>query len=91
MVDPGSGPPRVGFIVSRQVGSAVVRNRVKRRLRHLMSARVGQLPAGALSVVRANPAAAEASAATLAAELDSALGRLTRPAGARSAPARARS
>lgn len=91
MVDRVVEPPRVGFIVSRQVGSAVVRNRVKRRLRHLMSDRVGQLPAGALSVVRANPAAAGASATTLAAELDSALGRLTRSAGAGSAPARARS
>lgn len=28
------GPPRVGLVVPRSVGSAVVRNRVKRRLRH---------------------------------------------------------
>ena len=28
-------PPTVGFVVSKAVGNAVVRNRVKRRLRHL--------------------------------------------------------
>ena len=28
------GPPRVGFVVSRDVGGAVRRNRIKRRLRH---------------------------------------------------------
>ena len=30
------GPARVGFVVSKAVGNAVIRNRVKRRLRHLM-------------------------------------------------------
>ena len=29
---------RVGFVVSKAVGGAVVRNRVKRRLRHLVAA-----------------------------------------------------
>ena len=33
-------PPRVGFVVSKAVGGAVVRNRTKRRLRALMAARV---------------------------------------------------
>lgn len=28
------GPPRVGLVVPRSVGKAVVRNRIKRRLRH---------------------------------------------------------
>jgi ribonuclease P protein component len=40
-----SGPPRVGFTVSRQVGNAVVRNRVRRRLREV----VRLAPATALS------------------------------------------
>ena len=40
------GPPTAGFVVSKAIGGAVVRNRVKRRLRHLMSARIGSLPAG---------------------------------------------
>ena len=47
-------PPRVGFVVSKAVGNAVVRNRVKRVLRALMSARIGHLPDGVDVVVRAN-------------------------------------
>ena len=31
-----AGPPRVGFTVSKQVGNAVERNRVRRRLRELV-------------------------------------------------------
>jgi ribonuclease P protein component len=69
---------KVGFIVSRAVGSAVVRNRVKRRLRELMRRRVASLPAGCLLVVRAHPAAAGARQADLAADLDLVLGRLLR-------------
>jgi ribonuclease P protein component len=61
--DPPSGPtsPRVGFVVSRAVGNAVVRNRVRRRLRHLVRDRLGELPPGAVVVVRALPDAAGAS------------------------------
>src|SRR6266581_9539703 len=62
-------PPRVGFTVSRAVGPAVVRNRVRRRLRHLMVGYLQSLPEGSLLVLRANPAAATASQADLAAEL----------------------
>jgi ribonuclease P protein component len=70
--------PKVGFVVSRAVGSAVVRNRVKRRLRELMRRRVASLPGGCLLVVRAHPAAARARQADLAADLDLVLGRLLR-------------
>ena len=63
-------PPRVGFVVSKAVGGAVVRNRTRRVLRALMSARVGQLPTGVDLVVRANPAAAAATSQGLAAEVD---------------------
>ena len=61
--------PRVGFAVSRAVGSAVVRNKVKRRLRHLAVGYLHSLPEGSLLVLRANPQAATASQADLAAEL----------------------
>jgi ribonuclease P protein component len=71
-------PAKVGFVVSRAVGSAVVRNRVKRRLRELMRGRIARLPGGCLLVVRAHPAAAGASQADLAADLDLVLGRLLR-------------
>ena len=64
--------PRVGFVVSKQVGNAVTRNRVKRKLRHLMAQRVRELD-GVHVVVRALPAAATSSSATLASDLDSAL------------------
>lgn len=53
-------PTTVGFVVSKQVGSAVVRNRVRRRLRHLMRDRLAIVPPGSRVVVRALPAAATA-------------------------------
>ena len=65
--------PRAGFVVSKAVGGAVVRNRVKRRLRDLMRSRLAELPAGASVVVRALPAAADVPYSTLATDLDSAL------------------
>jgi len=67
--------PRVGFVVSKAVGGAVVRNRTKRRLRELMRARLDVLPAGADVVVRAQPAAASARFADLGAALDRHLAR----------------
>lgn len=63
-------PPRAGFVVSRAVGGAVVRNKVRRRLRELVRSRLNSLPAGSLLVVRANPRAATARQSELAAELD---------------------
>ncbi len=72
-------PPRAGFVVSKAIGGAVVRNRVKRRLRHLVRERLDQLPRGSLLVVRALPAAANASYQELAADLDAALRRLLSP------------
>lgn len=63
-------PARAGFVVARNVGTATVRNRVKRRLRHLVRERLTELPPAALLVVRAQPAAAGATYAELGAELD---------------------
>ena len=71
-------PAKVGFVVSRAVGSAVVRNRVKRRLRELMRGRLASLPRGCLLVLRAHPAAATARQADLAADLDLVMDKLLR-------------
>ncbi len=68
-------PARAGFVVSRAVGPAVVRNQVKRRLRHLMRERLASVPAGWSVVVRALPSAAAASRDHLAAALDQSLRR----------------
>lgn len=69
-------PALVGFVVSRAVGGAVVRNRVRRRLRHLMRDRVETLPAGERLVLRALPPAAGATSSDLAADLDGVLHKL---------------
>ena len=68
-------PPRVGFVVSRAVGNAVTRNRVQRRLRHLVRPHLATLPAGSVLVVRALPAAATASGAELSADFERCLAR----------------
>ncbi len=69
-------PVRVGFVVSGAVGGAVVRNAVRRRLRHLVRDRLGRLPAGTKVVVRARPEAATVPSAALARDLDLAIDRL---------------
>ncbi|MCT4354890.1 ribonuclease P protein component [Streptomyces sp. Je 1-79] len=75
---PGESAPltRAGFVVSKAVGGAVVRNQVKRRLRHLVRERLSELPPGSLVVVRALPGAGDADHAQLARDLDAALQRL---------------
>lgn len=68
--------PLVGFVVSKAVGPAVTRNLVKRRLRHLARERTGSLPPHGMLVVRALPAAADASYDQLARELDRCLAKV---------------
>ncbi len=72
--------PHVGFVVSKAVGGAVVRNQVRRRLRGAVVEQRGSLPLGADLVVRALPPAAAASYATLAEELRTALAAAARRA-----------
>jgi ribonuclease P protein component len=69
----------VGFVVSRAVGNAVVRNRVKRRLRHLVREHLASLPGSAVLVVRALPAATTASSLELGADLARCLKRAMNP------------
>jgi len=66
-----SRAPLVGFVVSKTVGSAVCRNRVRRRLRHLTRPHLSELSAGTTVVVRALPPAA-AAGPDLSTDLDAA-------------------
>lgn len=70
--------PRVGFVVSKAVGNAVVRHRTQRRLRHLVAGHLDRLPDRCDVVVRAHPAAAAATSAELSSELDRLLNRSLR-------------
>ncbi|MBQ1043942.1 MULTISPECIES: ribonuclease P protein component [unclassified Micromonospora] len=79
-----SAPRRAGFVVSKAVGGAVVRNKVRRRLRHLVRERLAELPAGTTLVVRALPAAADATYTRLGADLDAAVAAARSPRGRRS-------
>jgi ribonuclease P protein component len=80
LVRPGAAdqPPLVGFVVGRTVGPAVVRNKVRRRLRSAVRGYLPSLPGGSLLVVRAHPQAATARQAEIAAELDLVMGKLMR-------------
>jgi ribonuclease P protein component len=68
----GRGIARVGFVVPRSVGGAVVRNRVRRRLRALMRARL-DAHAGLDVVVAARGGAATEAWASLERALESCL------------------
>ena len=70
---------RAGFVVSKAVGNAVVRNKVRRRLRDLVRPRLTELPPGTLLVVRALPPAAQAGYADLGTDLEGALASAQRP------------
>jgi len=49
--------PRVAYAINRKVGGAVVRNRLRRRLRAIVAglATAGRIPPGALLVVASPP------------------------------------
>ncbi|WP_445155730.1 ribonuclease P protein component [Arthrobacter sp. Hor0625] len=66
-------PSRIGFIVSKSVGNAVVRNLVKRRLREAGFKALQKYPYGFAIVVRALPASAAAGWSGLCSDFDAAL------------------
>jgi len=70
--------PRFGFTVTKKIGSAVVRNRVRRRLRALAAA-LKQARADHDYVLIARPGAIDRTFRDLKADLDQALDRVHRP------------
>ena len=66
---------RVGITVSGRVGKAVVRNRVRRRLREALRLRLSQIAPGNDLLITARPASAGATWPELCAAVDSVLGR----------------
>jgi ribonuclease P protein component len=62
-------PPRFGFIVSKQVGGAVVRNTVRRRLKAICAEAIPGVRDGADIVIRALPSSATADFSALRAEV----------------------
>lgn len=61
--DSGIGDPRLGLAVSRRVGGAVERNRIKRRLREAFQAIADEVPQGRDYVLVVRPGLAEAAEA----------------------------
>lgn len=65
--------PKVGLVVSKSVGNAVVRHRVSRRLRHVARDVIPDLEPGDRLVIRALPKSGDAPSARLDRELKTAL------------------
>ncbi|WP_307872107.1 ribonuclease P protein component [Microbacterium paraoxydans] len=67
---------RFGFIISKQVGTAVVRNTVRRRLKAVCAEALPRVPQGTDVVIRALPASATATFAELRSDVERCLQRL---------------
>jgi ribonuclease P protein component len=74
--------PRVGLIVAKNVGSAVERHRVARRLRHVARTMLGDLHRSDRVVIRALPSSRRVSSARLEQQLRRGLRRAFESAGA---------
>ncbi len=72
------GGPRFGLVVSKQVGNAVARHSLSRKLRHVCFAARGDLDRSYDIVVRALPPAAAATCAELADDVSSCIDRARR-------------
>lgn len=68
-------PARFGFIVSKQVGGAVTRNTVRRRLKALCAEALPRVRSGADVIIRALPTAASADFDELRSEVTRCLDR----------------
>lgn len=69
----GAGPAKLGITVTRKIGNAVVRNRIKRAVRETFRRCRPTLPAGLTVVVIARHGANEGSCSAIAGEIAPAL------------------
>lgn len=79
------GEPRLGLSVSKKVGTAVKRNKVRRRLKEMFRSSAKRLPCDLDFVISARPAAAEASFEELNEEFSRSVQRFCKNVGAREA------
>ncbi|MGO4690474.1 ribonuclease P protein component [Glaciibacter sp. 2TAF33] len=70
-----AAPVRFGFIVAKNVGGAVTRNRIRRRMKAASYELVLSVEPGTDVVIRALPASARAEWSTLQAEISASLSR----------------
>ena len=68
-----SGQSKVAFAVGKNVGNSVIRHRVTRQLRHIVSPVLSRFPIGSHVVVRALPGAATATFTQLRENLEFAM------------------
>lgn len=73
VVSGSSGQSKIAFAVGKNVGNSVIRHRVTRQLRHVVTPVLYRFPSGSHVVVRALPGAATATFAQLTENLDFAL------------------
>jgi ribonuclease P protein component len=71
-----SGQSKVAFVVGKNVGNSVIRHRVTRQLRHIVSPVLSKFPIGSHVVVRALPAAATATFTQLTENLEFAMAKV---------------
>lgn len=72
---PGDPGPRVGVVVSKQVGGAVSRNLVRRRIQAVCAENLDTVPRDDLIVIRALPGSRQVSWDTLRTEISDGLRR----------------
>lgn len=80
ILDPSLPAPKVAYAIGKRSGSAVVRNRIRRRLRPLLAANSSQLPRG-YYLVGATSEAATMSATALNSEVAQLVQRVRKVAG----------